>query len=154
MRIKSLWVSEYKNLKEIDLKFNSNLITLLVGQNGLGKSNLIEILTIIFRDLDLLENEDDYTSWSYYTDKGQFEFVIDFECSTYDVIIAIKKDLFEVKIKPLETIQDYEVLSFIDFKNHRKLFLPKFVIGYYSGENKRIKELIQKHVVKQNPSRV
>ena len=43
MRIKSLWVSEYKNLKNIDLNFNSNLITLLVGQNGLGKSNLIEV---------------------------------------------------------------------------------------------------------------
>ena len=149
MKIKSLWVSEYKNLKNIDLKFKSDLITLLVGQNGLGKSNLIEILTTIFRDLDLLENEDDYTGWSYYSDKGQFEFIINFECNNYDVIITIKKDLFEVKIKVLGTIQDYEILTFNDFKNRRKLFLPKYVIGYYSGENKRIKELIEKHVIKE-----
>lgn len=149
MKIKSLWVSEYKNLKNIDLKFKSDLITLLVGQNGLGKSNLIEILTTIFRDLDLLENEDDYTGWSYYSDKGQFEFIINFECNNYDVIITIKKDLFEVKIKVLGTVQDYEILTFNDFKNRRKLFLPKYVIGYYSGENKRIKELIEKHVIKE-----
>lgn len=149
MRIKSLWVSEYKNLKEIDLKFESDLITLLVGQNGLGKSNLIEILTIIFRDLDLLEIEEDYTSWSYYTDKGQFEFIINFECSNNDVIITIKKDFFEAKIKPIGIVQDYEVLSFSDFKKQRNLFLPKYVIGYYSGENKRIKELIEMHVQKE-----
>lgn len=149
MKIKSLWVSEYKNLRNIDLKFKSDLITLLVGQNGLGKSNLIEILTIIFRDLDLLENEDDYTAWSYYADKGHFEFIINFDCNNYDVIITIKKELFEVKVKSIGTVQEYEILSFTDFKNRRKLFLPKYVIGYYSGENKRIKELIEKHVQKE-----
>jgi recombinational DNA repair ATPase RecF len=37
MKIKSLWVSEYKNLKEINLLFDTNLITLLVGQNGLRR---------------------------------------------------------------------------------------------------------------------
>lgn len=47
MRIKSLWVSKYKNLTEIDLSFSSDLITLLIGQNGLGKSNLIEILALL-----------------------------------------------------------------------------------------------------------
>lgn len=149
MKIKSLWVSEYKNLKNIDLKFNSNLITLLVGQNGLGKSNLIEILTLIFRDLDSLEKEEDYTSWAYYPEKGQFEFTINFDCNNTDVFITLKKDIFEVKIKPIEDNVEFIILSFTEYKSRRELFLPKYIIGYYSGENKRIKELIENHVGRQ-----
>ena len=51
MKILSLKIPVYKNLRDIDLSFESTLITLLVGQNGLGKSNLIEILASIFKDL-------------------------------------------------------------------------------------------------------
>lgn len=149
MKIKSLWVSEYKNLKNIDLKFNSNLITLLVGQNGLGKSNLIEILTLIFRDLDSLENEDDYTSWAYYPEKGQFEFTINFECNYKDIFVTLKKDFFEVKGRPIDFNIIYHPLSFAEFKKSRKEFLPKYIIGYYSGENKRIKELIEDYIYKE-----
>lgn len=152
MKIKSLWVSEYKNLKNINLKFNSDLITLLVGQNGLGKSNLIEILTLIFRDLDILNKEEDYTSWAYYPEKGQFEFEIKFECNKTDVFIVLKKDIFEVKVRPSGNTTNYILLPFLEYKKNRKSFLPKYIIGYYSGENKRIKELIEQHVTKEKKS--
>ena len=62
MKIKRLWVSKYKNIENIDLEFQSDLVTLLVGRNGVGKSNLIEILALIFRDLDLLNKLDDFKS--------------------------------------------------------------------------------------------
>ena len=39
MKIKSRWISEYKNVRNINLNYDTDLTTLLVGKNGLGKSN-------------------------------------------------------------------------------------------------------------------
>lgn len=149
MKIKSLWVSEYKNLKEINLSFDTNLITLLVGQNGLGKSNLIEIITIVFKDLAALNKEEEYKNWSYYVEKGQFEYVIEFENRGWNVIITGKKDFFEVKVRNFFWHLDGEVLSFQEFLTYRHQFLPTFLIGYYSGENKRLKEIVEDYEEKQ-----
>lgn len=149
MRIKSLWVSEYKNLKNIDLIFNSNLITLLVGQNGLGKSNLIEVITLIFRDLDLINEEAKFLEWAYYTDKGQFEFTINYDCNNLDIFITLKRDFFEIKKREINSNDEFSKIEFSEFKKHKNKFLPKYIVGYYSGENKRIKELIEKHVEKE-----
>ena len=41
-------------LKDFSLDFDEkSLITIIIGWNGTGKSNLFEALVIIFRDLDL-----------------------------------------------------------------------------------------------------
>ena len=39
MRITYLEIPSYKNLEDIKLHFNADLVTLLIGKNGLGKSN-------------------------------------------------------------------------------------------------------------------
>ncbi len=54
MRIHSLKLEAYKNLRELHLVFDpDSLYAVLLGQNGTGKSNVIEALVQIFRDLDL-----------------------------------------------------------------------------------------------------
>ncbi|WP_299681525.1 AAA family ATPase [uncultured Tenacibaculum sp.] len=146
MKIKRLWVSKYKNIENIDLEFHSDLVTLLVGRNGLGKSNLIEILALIFRDLDLLNKEDDFKSWAYEPD--YFEYIINYECQNNEIIIELKEGSFNVKARLLETKNEkgFKELSFSEFiKNRGEKYLPKYVLGYYSGENKRIKEIISPH---------
>lgn len=50
MKIKSLFVPVYKNVT-VDLRLHADPITLLVGQNGMGKSNLLEVLLLIFDEL-------------------------------------------------------------------------------------------------------
>ena len=64
MRITSLYIKEFRNLQDFSIDFasegtntegtpvtfNSHAI---IGQNGSGKSNLLEAIIIIFRDLDL-----------------------------------------------------------------------------------------------------
>ena len=46
--------SRFKNLADFQIGFaQDSEMTVLVGRNGTGKSNLLEALTIIFRDLDL-----------------------------------------------------------------------------------------------------
>ena len=54
MKLDKLWIKDFKNLKDIEVDFDEDqLITVVIGWNGAGKSNLIEALVIIFRNLDL-----------------------------------------------------------------------------------------------------
>jgi len=148
MKIKYLWVSEYKNLKNIDLHFNSDLVTLLVGKNGLGKSNLIEILALIFKDLDLIKTYSKYSSWAY--EDGNFEFTIHYECHNNDIKIDLRKGSFEVFSRKTDGDVEYSKLSFSRFiKTRNEELLPKYIIGYYSGENKRISKITEKHEIEE-----
>ncbi|XKX05266.1 AAA family ATPase [Tenacibaculum maritimum] len=49
MRIQELYISGYKNLN-LTLEHNSEAIA-IIGNNGSGKSNLLEALSIIFKNL-------------------------------------------------------------------------------------------------------
>ena len=43
MRIDWLWLDEYKNLRDLTIDFSQDhLITVLIGRNGTGKSNVLE----------------------------------------------------------------------------------------------------------------
>jgi AAA ATPase domain len=45
MRLRSVYISQYKNLKDFTLSFDGNsFIDIFVGKNGTGKSNLFEAL--------------------------------------------------------------------------------------------------------------
>ena len=142
MKIKRLIVSKYKNVQNLNLKFGGHLISLLVGRNGLGKSNLIEILALIFRDLDLLQTEEDFKSWSY--QEGHFEFFIQYECKNSELKILCREEKFRVFRKQINTTNVFVELEFPTFKERKTDdFLPDFIIGYYSGENKRVKNIIR-----------
>lgn len=50
MRLKYIFISECKNLKNFELNFDGNsFIDVFAGKNGTGKSNLFEALIGIFR---------------------------------------------------------------------------------------------------------
>ena len=85
MRIKSIKTSKYKNLRDIQLDFGADLITLLVGQNGLGKSNLIEILTFIFKDLYTITKKKDFIASANKSELN--DYTIEYECRGIDVKI-------------------------------------------------------------------
>lgn len=56
MKLDKLWISDFKNLKNVSIDFDEkSLSTVLIGQNGTGKSNLLEAIATIFRNLDLQE---------------------------------------------------------------------------------------------------
>lgn len=52
MRLLKLYIEDYKNIKdqEFDFSLNSGYIT-LIGENGSGKSNLLEAISLIFNGL-------------------------------------------------------------------------------------------------------
>ena len=53
MRLDRLRLTGFKNLTDFEIDFDQGeLSTVLIGENGTGKSNVIEALVTIFRDLD------------------------------------------------------------------------------------------------------
>lgn len=131
MKIKRLIVSKYKNVEGLNLKFDNHLISLLVGKNGLGKSNLIEILALIFRELDQLETEQDFKDWAYTA--GHFEYFIHYECRNSEMRILCREDKFEVSRRQKGSSDLFAVIDFNTFKRNRgEEYLPQYIIGYYS----------------------
>ena len=54
MRLDRFRVRHFKNLSDLEIDFDTGeLSTVLIGENGTGKSNVIEALVTVFRDLDL-----------------------------------------------------------------------------------------------------
>jgi recombinational DNA repair ATPase RecF len=53
MRIDWLRIPQYRNLRNFEIDFDeSQPVTVLLGHNGSGKSNLLEAIVEIFRELD------------------------------------------------------------------------------------------------------
>lgn len=129
MRIKHLSIKGFKNLRDFLIKFDAESpTTVLVGRNGTGKSNLLEALTIIFRDLDLGEGPTITYSMVY-------------ECRGHQVRIITFPD--EPRKKAVITV-DGQGLTYKQL-SRKKDYLPKFVFGYYSGPGNRMEKHFEKH---------
>lgn len=58
MRLDKVSIDGFKNLKQLEVDFDERkLTTVLIGQNGAGKSNLIEAIIQVFRWIDLRRHE-------------------------------------------------------------------------------------------------
>jgi recombinational DNA repair ATPase RecF len=58
MRLDHVYIDGFKNLKGVDIDFDEErLTTVVIGQNGAGKSNLIEAITDVFRFVDMNRGE-------------------------------------------------------------------------------------------------
>ncbi len=54
MEVKSLYIKDFKNLKDFKIVFEEpKLRNVIIGINAAGKSNVLEALVIIVRDLEL-----------------------------------------------------------------------------------------------------
>lgn len=82
MRIDRLYLPDYKNLKDFTVDFDETKSKqVIVGQNGTGKSNLLEAISTIFRDLDLrqMPGEDE--------DVLGFAYELHYRCNGHDIAI-------------------------------------------------------------------
>ncbi|PTW43702.1 AAA ATPase-like protein [Sphingomonas faeni] len=128
MRIDWLEVYGFKNLVDVRIDFDEKeLSTVLVGENGTGKSNVIEALATIFRDLDL-----GVTS--------SFGYSIAYRCHSFDVVVDAKG----VGKAPKISI-DGANISRAAFREGKSFYLPANVFGYYSGSSRRLEQIFDKH---------
>lgn len=137
MRLDELRIDEFKNLRDLHVDFDEDSpYTVLVGQNGSGKSNLIEALANIFRNLDLEE-------------AAPFGYELKYRCRGNGIRIVAKAGqhpTFQVRRPSAPDFEDLPRSKFhaVD-QDDRPLYRPAFVFGYYSGPSDRLAALFEKH---------
>jgi AAA15 family ATPase/GTPase len=123
MRIKHLFVKDYKNLKEFSLDFDGDsFIDVFVGKNGSGKSNMFEALIEIFRHL-------------YETD-----YVVEFDYKLH-YILADKDIKIEWKWEEDKWFDE----AGKETKKVTQDKLPDNILIYYSGHNPKVKDLVSQY---------
>ena len=131
MRIESITISKLRNLDDFAISFEEDqFTTVLIGQNGTGKSNLLEAIIQIFRDLDLgiLPN---------------FDFELYYHCRGKRIRVVGKSGLRQaVYVNPTEKSKPY---TWSSFQAEKEDLLPKYVFAYYSGPSTRMQHLFDQH---------
>ncbi|MBW1780409.1 MAG: AAA family ATPase [Deltaproteobacteria bacterium] len=121
----------FKNLIDFKIDFDSESPTsVLVGRNGTGKSNILEALTIIYRDLDLEMI------------KPEFGYSLEYNCHGHEITVDADPDR---KMRKIQISADGKMLTWKAFKENKRTYLPNFVFGYYSGPSDRMKGHFIKH---------
>lgn len=133
MRITRFEVDSFKNLQNFSISLDRDSpVSVLVGRNGAGKSNLLEALTIVFRDLDLGL-------------PPSFTYRLEYEVGGHDVavksVLTSKNDGYQ-----LESQVDGHPLSLAKFVGAAgAAYRPTHVFGYYSGPSNRLEEHFVAH---------
>lgn len=175
MKIDWLRLENFKNLTSFEVDFSlKSERQVIIGRNGVGKSNILESIAWIFRDLDLCEESD-------------FEYAIKYRCRDHYVKVISKGksskkprrkgtrreniQRFKRSYWVIENAADIEDKSseeieklFVELKetefNRRnqaiknesgvyqfrdERLLPDYVFGYYSGISARFNEAFETH---------
>lgn len=123
MRLTSLYIGQYKNLRDFFLNFDGgSFIDVFVGKNGTGKSNLFEALIEIFRHI--VEFDRDKAACD-------FNYRIGFEIDGKATEIGWNSGKLTIGGKERKTIG--------------KTPLPDNVLIYYSGHNDTVAKLVEQY---------
>jgi len=139
MRLKSVWISEYKNLKgfSVDLDID-NFIEVFVGKNGSGKSNFFEALILIFQHFfDEKKIPNFYYTLSYNLDNSLF--ILNWNADSVKVMVE-KHTVFETNDSIYGTRSSTVDTFPISSKN---ILLPDNILIYYSGHNNQVYDLLK-----------
>lgn len=125
MKISGLKISGYKNLKNLEMDFEKDVsLIALIGDNGSGKSNVLEALAIIFSRLSMEEKIDFDFELEYCIDEVKYTIQ-----NIGGSVLALKDGK---KLKKLNPLRD----------------LPQGIFLYYCGETKRLEEIANSNVDK------
>jgi hypothetical protein len=131
MKLDKLWIANFKNLRDFSVNFDEkSLTTVLVGRNGTGKSNLLEALILIFRDLDLSK-------------PPPFKYELEYLCRGHKVRVSADPERTSGRVK---VNVDGGSVSHQQFtQGDTRPYLPSYVFGYYSGPTSRMETHFEEH---------
>lgn len=146
MRLNQIEIEEFKNLKNFKVDFeNSYYVSVFLGKNGTGKSNLLEFITIVFKCLDLESNAAKFKERFFLETKiiggvaSGFKFV--YTIGEYKLRIELNGHDFRI----IDQNRDAKI-SYTKFEELKSTFLPEHIIGYYSGRNQRYSNIFNDHI--------
>ena len=115
IRIVRLWINSFKNIQRQEFNFSGHDgLTLLIGNNGSGKSNVLEFISRVFRNL--MEGTTDF--------KSNFE--LEWELDGH----ANKVKFYNAHLSETKDGNPKSVMNQMDY--------PKRLIAIYSGEEERL----------------
>lgn len=123
MQLVSLWVKDFKNLKDFTINFeNQENLSIIIGNNGSGKSNILEAISAIFAEL--------YGSASH--------------IDNYNLKYKINGHFTEIKKITESVPQRNQIIFIVDGTVYSKKYLtnnslaPSRIVALYSGEETRL----------------
>ena len=134
--------SPFKNINGIEIEFSKTEgRTVIVGQNGTGKSNIIEALVHVFKQLDLGIPPDFSYQLKYKIGEGDVE-------TWLDIIVNMDEEI-PYTIKYQEHLNGKPTSEWLDIAINKvkrnaaglSRFLPRNVFAYYSGPSDRLESL-------------
>ena len=142
MKLKSLKVKGFKNLTGdngwFNLNFsNTNSISVLIGNNGSGKSNILEVVSSIFKSI-----------FNKNIGLLLYKFEIEYTINNFDIKISNKNTLYygrkkieNIKYRKIDANVIYNILPLpLPHILVDKPYLPSQVIALYSGEERRLRK--------------
>lgn len=152
---------QFKNLKNITIDFDQNhWVTVVIGWNGTGKSNVLEALAIIFRDLIEKKRTPAFAfKLAYRMGAGE-----NLRHIHIDADPDRKKEPFKIHIAtdaqargegalvpfmkgeepvPAPRGDPIKLTAFLKADNE---YLPRYVFSYYSGESQRMHEVFRPYL--------
>jgi len=136
VKLRKLWINGFKNLNDFEIDFTENSgTTLLIGNNGSGKSNVLEAVSAIFTGLFKLSTPQR---------KPTFEYNIEYELNeiVYQIILN-KKSNGDLAYR---FVENNSVVLKRDFEINIVDKLPENLIALYSGEELRLWDTYYKHL--------
>lgn len=153
---------QFKNLKNVTIDFDQDhWVTVVIGWNGTGKSNVLEALAIIFRDLIAKKRTPAFAfQLAYRMGAGE-----SLRHIYIDADPDREKDVFLIRVADARQIKqndfNHSVLDLGDdvdkspqgepvkltaFLNADSEYLPRYVFSYYSGESPRMHEVFRPYL--------
>lgn len=160
---------QFKNLKNVTIDFNQDhWVTVVIGWNGTGKSNVLEALAIIFRDLITYKS----MSPEKRKEAPRFAFKLAYRMGVGDSLRHIhidadpdrEKEQFtihvatDVQARGEDTLVPFiegenkvsalrgKAIKLTAFLNADNEYLPRYVFSYYSGESSRMQEVFRPYL--------
>jgi predicted ATPase len=152
---------QFKNLKDVAIDFDQDhWVTVVIGWNGTGKSNVLEALAIVFRDLIMRKKT------------PAFAFVLQYRMGSGENTRHIeidadpdrKKEPFRIHVasdteargvgtltpfiqgEPEFSAQRGKQITLSAFLKDDEKHLPRFVFSYYSGESTRMHDVFSPYL--------
>ncbi|CAM2175245.1 AAA family ATPase [Burkholderia orbicola] len=161
---------QFKNLKNVTIDFDQDhWVTVVIGWNGTGKSNVLEALAIIFRDLITYKD----ISPEKRKEIPRFAFKLSYCMGAGENLRRIhidadpdrKNDVFRIRVAAATQIEQDDLfhrgldlghdadeslpgepIKLTAFLNREAEYLPRYVFSYYSGESPRMQEVFEPYL--------
>lgn len=158
---KDSFTHQFKNLKNVTIDFDQeHWVTVVIGWNGTGKSNVLEALAIIFRDLIAKKRTPEFAfQLAYRMGAGEslrhihIDADPDREKDPFTIHVAMDAQArgdgtltpFIEGEEPVSALRGKAVklAAFLKADNE---YLPRYVFSYYSGESPRMHEVFRPYL--------